>query len=71
MGEMVNALSHEDGSVVDQEHLASARRGLSDLDAALSDLHAGNEIGFLDELRHGARAVAGLSGDSLAICKGV
>jgi hypothetical protein len=38
---------------------------------ALTDIHAANEIGFLRELSHGARAVGRLSGDSLSICKGV
>jgi hypothetical protein len=71
MGQMVSALSHEDGNVVDQQHLARAERGLADLDAALTDLHAGNEVGALEELKHGARAIAGLSGDSRSICKGV
>lgn len=71
MGDTVTTLSHEDGNVIDQAHLAIAKRGLSDLEVALTDIHAGNEIGFLRELSHGARAVGRLSGDSLSICKGV
>ncbi len=71
MGQMVTTLSHEDHNLTDQAHLAIAKRGLGDLEVAFADIHAGNEIGFLRELSHGARAAGSLSGASLSICTGV
>ena len=71
MGDTVTTLMQEDSSPTDLQGLAVARRGLRDLEAALTELHAGNVVGAYGDMKHGAVAVRSLAGSSLAVCKGI
>jgi hypothetical protein len=67
---MITTLSREDSNMSDLQQLASAQRGLGAFAAALAQLHQGNLVGYLADLRQGGAAIRGLAGAKLAICTG-
>lgn len=65
---MVTTLSQEDTNASDLQQLAGAKRGIGAFGAALAQLHIGNVVGYLHDLRRGGADIRNLAGGSLAIC---
>jgi hypothetical protein len=66
---MATTLSRDDTNLSDLQRLAGAKRGIGVIEAALDQLHNGNLVGYLSDLRGaGGTDIRDLAGGSLAIC---
>jgi hypothetical protein len=68
LSSMVTTLSQEDTNAADLQQLADAKRGIGAFGAGLAQLHTGNLVGYLHDLRRGGADLRDLAGGSLAIC---
>ncbi len=69
LSSMATTLSRDDTNLSDLQRLAGAKRGIGVIEAALDQLHNGNLVGYLSDLRGGGGTdIRDLAGGSLAIC---